>query len=281
MDEIKVDEFNLKLLKVYYFDGSKLKNANFGIRTVYDYEIEYYTFSQGGIVINNKYTKFEAGSANFRRPGQIVGGIMPYSCYVICFDILGHKNFDNYYNFGDKINAQKDYNNELLKGIGDKIVFEKYNDIEKIFKRVYNNSLIKDEFSSLEIKSDLYLLLKLLYQNSQNKKFNVIVKKGLEYIEKNLRDEIKIEDVSKYAGVSVNYFQSIFKETMNITPNNYILKLRLDKAKYLLSTTGMTIADIGFECGFLDNVYFSYVFRKKEGIQPSKYREGLGGNTNF
>jgi transcriptional regulator GlxA family with amidase domain len=59
---------------------------------------------------------------------------------------------------------------------------------------------------------------------------------------------------------------------MGVTPNNYILKLRLDKAKYLLATTNMAIADIGCECGFLDNVYFSYVFKKKEGIQPSQYK---------
>lgn len=124
----------------------------------------------------------------------------------------------------------------------------------------------------METKSDIYLLLKELYESSQNKKFNGIVKKGIEYIEKNLSGEIKISGISKSVGVSVNYFQTIFKETMGVTPNNYILKLRLSKAKYLLATTNMTIGDIGCECGFLDNVYFSYIFKKSEGIQPSKYR---------
>ena len=85
------------------------------------------------------------------------------------------------------------------------------------------------------MKSDIYLLLKELYESSQNKKFNGIVKKGIEYIEKNLSGEIKISDISKSVGVSVNYFQTIFKETMGVTPN-------------------------------------SYIFKKSEGIQPSTYR---------
>jgi AraC-like DNA-binding protein len=37
----------------------------------------------------------------------------------------------------------------------------------------------------------------------------------------------------------------------------------------------MTIADIGLECGFFDNVYFSYVFKKNEGIQPNAYRKNF------
>jgi AraC-like DNA-binding protein len=275
MNEIRVEDFNIKLLRCYYFDGSKLKNTKFAKRIVYDYEIEYYTFSEGGIEIDNKFTKFEAGSVNFRRPGQVVRGIPPYSAYFISFDILGLKEIDSKYVFGNKESSQQNYSNEILNNIGNKVVFGKYNDIEKLFRRIYNNHLLKNEFASLEIKADLYLLIKKLYENNKNKKINVIVRKGLEYIEKNIYNEIRIQDISNSIGVSANYFQAIFKNTMNITPNNYILRLRLNKAKYLLSTTNMTIADIGLECGFFDNVYFSYVFKKNEGIQPNAYRKNF------
>ncbi len=63
-----------------------------------------------------------------------------------------------------------------------------------------------------------------------------------------------------------------FSSFLGVTPNNFIINMKLEKAKYLLSVTDLNIAEVAYQCGFLDNVYFSYVFKKKEGITPREYR---------
>ena len=269
---INSEDFNIKVLRCTYFDGSNLKIENSSFREVYDYEIEFFTYSDGGIITNEKYTPFEKGTVNFRTPGQVVSGIFPYSCYSICFDVAGKKTRENYTNFGTKEQAQPDYISEILNGIKNKITFVKYNNIENMIAKIYRNFHINTEIANLEIKAEMYNLLKELFYASSKKEFNIYIKKGIEFIQKNLENDIKISDIADHLSISANYFQKIFKETLNTTPNNYIINLRLEKAKFLLVSSNMKISDIGFESGFLDNVYFSYVFLKKAGMTPSEYR---------
>ena len=273
---INVDDFNIKILKCIYFDGSKINTPiPSGVipREVYDYEIEFYTDCGGGILINGKFVRFEKGNANFRRPGQSVGGVFPYSCYCLCFDILGLKDDNGYDGFGNKEHCQPNYNSEILNNINDKVVFDNPVNIENIFKRIYKNYDVDSELSKLELKIDMLSLLREMCAASEKREYNIHVKRAVEYIKENLAEDFNISDLADYLSLTPNYLQFVFKRQMGITPNSYITKRRLEKAKFLLINTGLSIAEVGSRCGFLDNVYFSYVFSRNEGLAPSRYRE--------
>ena len=75
-----------------------------------------------------------------------------------------------------------------------------------------------------------------------------------------------------FVGKKILSFHNIFKKSLKLSPKKYINNLRVEKAKYLLQTTNLPIDEIGFECGFLNHVYFSYAFKKVLGITATEYR---------
>ena len=73
-------------------------------------------------------------------------------------------------------------------------------------------------------------------------------------------------------GVSYSNFRKLFKEYTGISPALYQQDLKLQRAKELLSTTGMSIKNIAYQLNFDSPDYFSSKFRNKTGVSPSNYR---------
>ena len=88
-----------------------------------------------------------------------------------------------------------------------------------------------------------------------------------------LNEQIKIEDIAKVANLSPYHFLRLFKEVFKETPRKYLMGKRLEKAKYLLKNTDMTVTDITLNIGFESLQYFSRLFKKTFGITPTKFRE--------
>jgi AraC family transcriptional regulator of adaptative response / methylphosphotriester-DNA alkyltransferase methyltransferase len=65
----------------------------------------------------------------------------------------------------------------------------------------------------------------------------------------------------------------LFKRVKGITPSEYVQQIRLEKAIYLLETSGLSISDIGLTVGFSSTPYFITLFKKKLGYTPSGYRK--------
>ena len=104
-------------------------------------------------------------------------------------------------------------------------------------------------------------------------KYNDIIVKAQEYIQRNYADkDISLLSVAKEVNVSPNHFSTIFSQETGETFIGYITKVRLEQAKLLLKTTQMRTSDIGYEVGYNDTHYFSYVFKKHTGITPKEFR---------
>jgi len=87
------DDISPKILyATYYTPGTDIKTGqSFGKRYCYDYEIEFYTESDGGeMIIENTTYPINRGDIILRKPGQLVEGIALYSCYFFCFDLAGN-----------------------------------------------------------------------------------------------------------------------------------------------------------------------------------------------
>ena len=94
--QIEEKDIHPSLLRCGHFDGfwgDGSTPARFTPRVCYDYEIEYYVRSEGGVIIDGHYTPFAAGDISVRRPGQRVQGVPPYECYVLCVDLLGQRHW--------------------------------------------------------------------------------------------------------------------------------------------------------------------------------------------
>lgn len=110
-------------------------------------------------------------------------------------------------------------------------------------------------------------------QNSGNKNRSIL-KTAVDFIDSHYMDEeISLNTVANVANVSSNHFSALFSQNMGRTFIEYLTTLRMNKAKELLRCTGMRSSEIAGEIGYKDAHYFSYLFKKTQGMTPSDYRK--------
>lgn len=95
-----------------------------------------------------------------------------------------------------------------------------------------------------------------------------------EYINEHLHEDIKLIKLSAIAQISPYHFLRLFKQSMGITPHQYILQRRIDKAKYLLQKSELSIADIAFRVGFCDQSHLTQYFKRIVGVTPRQFLKG-------
>ena len=83
---------------------------------------------------------------------------------------------------------------------------------------------------------------------------------------------ITVNDVVNFIGFSRGYLSSAFKKAKGISLQEYLLKVRMQKAKELLAGTDLQIQEIAEKTGYTDQLNFSRIFRKYVGVSPSEYR---------
>ncbi len=109
------------------------------------------------------------------------------------------------------------------------------------------------------------------YVNSDN--FRKIAK-ATEYLKTHFTEsELRIEQLAKMSEMSVKHFETLFYKKFSVTPKEYILLLKMERAKELLQASHMSVADIAFALGYNDIYHFSKIFKAKTGCSPQKYKK--------
>ena len=103
-----------------------------------------------------------------------------------------------------------------------------------------------------------------------------LIARSLRYIKSNYTRKIKLADISSELHVNPSYFSALFSQEMGRPFTDYILELRISKAKDLLRNTNMDILDVSEAAGFENQSYFTKIFRKRTGLTPRQYRQDNG-----
>lgn len=93
------------------------------------------------------------------------------------------------------------------------------------------------------------------------------------YMRENLTEQFSMEELAEKLSISYSSFRSEFKKYNGIPPGQYLLQLRIQSAKLLLSNASMTVKEIAFACGFESPFYFSKMFKKQVGTSPILFRK--------
>lgn len=283
--EILINDISPKVLKTSLFTAGMdmPEGYKYRKREVYDYEMEFFLSSEGSMLIDETIYPIKKGDIVLRRPGQITQAIMPFSCYVIFIDLLGNTGKDSEdYDFERKQEFQNNYTNEILNSIPP-VVHTSFNDrYSYLFDSVLKEFINYNEVSPILLKSLILQILHQLYTDVKNPFTNgfipmsshyLILKKLVEYIENNIQENLSLKKLAEFSGLSPNYLHMLFTKTMNITLNEYITMLRIEKAKGCLVTTDSSVSEIALECGFENIPYFSYVFKRLVNASPSQFRK--------
>ena len=102
---------------------------------------------------------------------------------------------------------------------------------------------------------------------------NSVVDEVKFYLDINYAEKIKLRDVAKSFGIHPNYLTRIFHEKYGISPKQYLISLKLKKARRLLTTTELSVSVISSSLGFDDQLAFSKIFKKEFAVSPSEYRK--------
>lgn len=144
-----------------------------------------------------------------------------------------------------------------------------------------NRNMVTDQVRMIGY---LYMLLALLMENStllsiQGKAFfsskEEYVKNAAAYIQTNYSRKVTVDEIANYIGLNRSYFGVIFKELTGLTPQEFIIDFRIDKAKKLLSDMSMSIGDVSRSVGYDDPLTFSKLFKKNVGVSPNAYRKNI------
>lgn len=94
----------------------------------------------------------------------------------------------------------------------------------------------------------------------------------ISYIERNYTKELTLKSLSKRALMSPSTLHRAFTTALGESPVNYLISVRVSKAKELLNSSSLNISEISMRTGFRDSNYFSRVFKKRTGKTPREYR---------
>ena len=147
----------------------------------------------------------------------------------------------------------------------------------ELFKSLFYEMIYnwEQEHSVNRAKAQIY---EILYRIEKCKRSsdNSLIDRALSYVEDNLFDpQLQVTNICEHLYTSPSTLQRSFIAALGMSPKQYILKKRMDKATELLIKNELSVKQIAHTCGFSDEKYFSTAFLRKYGCQPSRFRDSM------
>ena len=156
-------------------------------------------------------------------------------------------------------------------------VFSNAQELDSLFKKIYKLWYLKDTSYKSKCMSVLYEI----YSGLIGKEFSTYIPERRKDVFKDIikrmseeygSKEIYIQGLAQMANMSEVHFRKIFKNIYKISPQQYIIGLRIERAKELLAFGDFSISQISDMLGFSDTCHFSRTFKQKVGYSPTEYR---------
>jgi two-component system response regulator YesN len=151
----------------------------------------------------------------------------------------------------DNLHSNEDFNQNSYNKFTELIILQ---NIENYFIRIIDNI----------VRFSMNISL-------QKKRFETV--KAVEFILKHYMNEITLNSVAEYVGLSRNYFCKLFKDDTGENFIDFLNKVRIEKAKYIIQNSSCRVQEIASDVGFDDYRYFTKVFRQYTGSSPSDFRK--------
>ena len=151
-------------------------------------------------------------------------------------------------------------------------------ELKEMLAKIYE---AKGKEEACKVRMAGYLMLALAYfirevYPEDRDLANLYCRKAAEYIAYNYSQQITVEEIADYIGISRSQLYRVFMLMYNKSPKQYLTEYRIEQALRLLKDPKLTINAVARSVGFEDNLYFSRVFRKFYGVSPGTYRREMG-----
>jgi len=102
----------------------------------------------------------------------------------------------------------------------------------------------------------------------------------IEFIHSNIGRELSLSMLARIAGVSPHHFSRLFKDSTGLSPHQYVLRQRIERAQQYLQNMELTIGEISGLTGFATPEHFSKVFRRFVGVTATEFRSFPKSKSN-
>ena len=219
------------------------------------------------IIPAERKLKIDFPSASAKKPTQCLAFIPDAS-------LIEEAVYDYYIKTNElntKLEDKIDFSTDLL--LRDEAILQTVNYLLHLFQE---KNEFRDFFINMKTKE---LIIRILqskarraflhnFQKNENRMTRIA-----NYIKKNIGNPIFVQDLSKQANMSKSKFFELFKNSFGISPNDYIIKEKIKKAKIIMQTSSYkSISQIAHDLGYSDSSYFSKQFKKLTGFTPYKYK---------
>jgi len=159
----------------------------------------------------------------------------------------------------------------------------KFGVIEYLLKPLDKTKLVQAVELALKREEDIQRIeqmeklvdTKLLETVSPDRKYGTQVQEAIQYLDEHLHEPITMRDIADYLFMNASYFSVLFKEQTGLTFSEYLTRRRVQRAKEMLATTRLAVAEIAEQVGYQTAKYFVKVFRTLEGVSPGQYRKNV------
>ena len=103
------------------------------------------------------------------------------------------------------------------------------------------------------------------------------LRRVMAYVDARLGGPISLDDLANVAGVSRFHFHRQFRRSVGVTPREYVLRARIERAKGLLTESDLTVGEVSGAVGFADQSHFSNIFRRVTAMTPRGFRNSMSG----
>ena len=143
---------------------------------------------------------------------------------------------------------------------------------DSVSRNIY--SVMNAQSETQQSEAIFKTLMRLLNtESTTGEKTLSIIDSAKEFMVNNYQNELTVSEIAKTVNLSPSYFSKIFKESTTLSPYDYLLSVRLDKAKELLINSDIPISEIAYRCGFNSTSNFIYFFKKETALSPLKFRK--------
>ena len=99
-----------------------------------------------------------------------------------------------------------------------------------------------------------------------------VLRRVVKFLHANIDKQIGLKDLADCADLSLSHFSFQFRASTNQCPHQYVLRLRVERSRELLTDPRLSVLDVGLGVGFRNQQHFATVFRDSVGVPPSVYR---------
>ncbi len=144
-------------------------------------------------------------------------------------------------------------------------------EIMGLFEDIFKEFQFHDNLFDQRVGARLILLLSAVVRQLEKPDHTYLHSLG--YIHKHYNEALSISQLAAMEGYSRSYYQTVFRQKLGISPQNYIIRQRIEAACFYLKSSSYSVAEIANLVGYSDPYYFSRIFRQKMSCSPLHYRK--------